>query len=358
MKNNIHLFISIYIILILIQSCKNYYYVPKDLSKLNFLYRSPFRVSHDQAIITYDYVYFIAEKAKGFNWKKLGLWSSANVFGLYGNTFRKPLLYISTPISFFSIFFTKDCYIYIYIDSGEDTCYRQKYQLYFENMGRCYDSLRIYYDTKTKDAAVYNYYQSNQIAVFNLRELSKGNFKIFLEIENKADVLQTLIYPYGDGNSILIIIDIIGIRFHNLRGEHSWFWDFWKDGRLIKEYNFYYSGMADFIDDGNKLLYIYYNHFFVFELKDFEIIYDKYNFIIGEGVNCLLGLKDGNALVGTDKGNIYLIEYKNEKLTILDERNVCDQTVISLSYNNNCVKETKSCYIFVANCGYLRIFEI
>ena len=79
---------------------------PMDLKKLNKIYTSFFSISSiDQPIITYDYVYFISnEKAKGFNYKNL-IYSIADVFELYGNTLRKPLLYINTPLTFSSIFF-------------------------------------------------------------------------------------------------------------------------------------------------------------------------------------------------------------------------------------------------------------
>ena len=224
-------------------------------------------------------------------------------------------------------------------------------------MGDSYDSLRIYYDTQTRDAAVYNYNNSPKIKIFNLGDLYFGDFKILYEIEDKYNVLQSLIYSYEDEKSILIIIDRSGIRFHNLRGSYN-FLDYFINGRLIMDYDFYCNGMADFFDDGTKLLYIYNNNFVVFELKKFTIINSKNSLISGEKVNCLLGIKDGNALVGTNKGNIYLVGFKNNEVTILDKRNICKESVFSLSYNNNCVENKRSCYTFVANCGYLLIFEI
>ena len=346
----------------LIQFCVNLeeqWYPPKDLRKMQIIYKSSFRIAYDEPIMTYDYVYFISdERAKGFNYRELGLFSTADVFELYGNTFRKPLLYIFTPIDFYSVFFTKDHYIYLYKDSGSDTCYNQKKCLSFNNMGECYDSLRIYFDTNSKDAAVYNYNRSHKIKVFNFYDLYRGDFKIIYEVEAKYNVIQSLIYSYGDKKSILIVIDNFGIRFHNLRGSKSFFKDLFKNGRLIKEYDFNWDGKAAFIDDGRKLLYIYNHNFVVFELANFEIINQKNNFIIGEKLECLLGLTDGNALVGTNNGNIYLIGYKNNEITILDKRKICDESVTSLSYNNNCVEKSKGCYTFVANCRYLLIFEI
>ena len=346
----------------LIQFCVNLeeqWYPPKDLRKMQIIYKSSFRIAYDEPIMTYDYVYFISdERAKGFNYRELGLFSTADVFELYGNTFRKPLLYIYTRIDFYSVFFTKDHYIYLYKDSGSDTCYNQKKCLAFYDMGECYDSLRIYFDTKSEDAAVYNYNRSHKIKVFNFYDLYRGDFKIIYEVEAKYNVIQSLIYSYGDKKSILIVIDNFGIRFHNLRGSYSLFKDLLWNGRLIKEYDFNWDGKAAFIDDGRKLLYIYNHNFVVFELANFEIINQKNNFIIGEKLECLLGLTDGNALVGTNNGNIYLIGYKNNEITILDKRKICDESVTSLSYNNNCVENTKGCYKFVANCRYLLIFEI
>ena len=219
-------------------------------------------------------------------------------------------------------------------------------------MGRSYDSLRVYYDTNTKDVVVYNYKESPNVEVFNLYDLYRGNFNVFLNVNSKYDVIQSLIYSYEDNKSKLIIIDRQGIRLYNLRVSY------FKNGKLIKEYDFCCNGMADFIGDGNKLLYIYNKNLVVFELNKFNIIYRKDSFIIGETAKCLLRIKDGNALVGTSSGNIYLIGFINEEIKILDKRKICDNTVYSLSYNNNCVEGKRECYTFLANCGYLLIFEI
>ena len=118
-------------------------------------------------------------------------------------------------------------------------------------------------------------------------------------------MIQSLIYSYEESKSILIVIDLLGIRFYNLRGSYS-YKDWFYNNRLIKEYDSNCEGMADFIDDGNKLLYVYGRYFAVFNLKDFKIIDNS--LILSENVNCLLGMKDGNALVGTNNGNIYLIK--------------------------------------------------
>ena len=358
--------ISVYIILIIFKCCQNIqeeWYQPKDLKKINTIYKSSYKVSRDQTLITYYNVFFLdGYIPKGFDYNDLGIFSTAKVFNLYGNTFRKPLLYTYTNFAFNSIILTKDCNIFLYAEDGENTCENKnlKYTWSFENLGSCYDSLRIYYDTKTKDAAVYNYNRSNKIDVISIIKsyFHEENF-VFAKVENKYNVLQSLIYSRDEKNSILIAIDSLGVRFFNLRGEYSWI-DYFRNTRLIESYDYgnCVNCMADFIDDKNKLLYIHNNNFIVFDLKNLKVISTQNNFINGEKIQCLLGLKDENALVGTDKGNIYLLGYTNGEIKKLDNRKICDGIVFNLAYNNNCVEGKKSCYVFVANCGYLHVFEI
>ena len=114
-------------------------------------------------------------------------------------------------------------------------------------MGRSYDSLRVYYDTNTKDVVVNNYNESPKAEVFNLYDLYEGNFKVFLNVNSKYDVIQSLIYCYEDNKSKLIIIVRKGIRLYNLTVSY------FKNGKLINEYDSFCNGMADFIGDGNKL---------------------------------------------------------------------------------------------------------
>ena len=77
-------------------------------------------------------------------------------------------------------------------------------------------------------------------------------------------------------------------------------------------------------------------------------------------ITCVLGLKDGNALLGTYTGYIHLITYDYPNIKILDSRLLCpNQEIYSLSLNSNCTPYTYTCYIITANCeGYINIFEI
>lgn len=357
MKNYKCLIISVYIILILlIKTCVNYeeWNPPKNLTFINSIYKSNFRISIiDHVILTYDSVYFISDGLP-----KILKYKESKVYTLYGNTFIKPLLYTYTDFKFESIFFTKDCYLYLYSEKGENTfnyysLFSRKFQL-----GSCYDSLRIYYDTNTKNAVVYNYNASKKIIVFSVREaFYNDNNNIVIEINNDYLVKQSLIHSYNEKKSLIIVIDIYAIRFYNIKGYKNKYWFFNDEGGLIKSKEGY-DGFADFIDDGNKLLFAYSNNFIVFELENLNVISEKHNLLYGDVVQCLLKLNNGNVLVGTNEGYIYLIGYINKEIKIMDYRKICDDKVYSLSYNNICADNSKTCYVFAANCGYLYVFEI
>ena len=348
-------FSNIYILIILFKSCINYdeWYPPKNLSFINTIYKSDYKVSTiDHVILTYNSVYFISNGLP-----KVLKYKESKVYTLYGNTFIKPLLYTYTDFKFESIFFTKDCYLYLYSEKGENTLnyyslFSRKFQLC-----SCYDSLKIYYDTNTKNAVVYNYNASKKIIVFSVRKaFYNDNNNIVIEINNDYLVKQSLIYSYNEKKSLIIVIDIYAIRFYNIEGYKNKY-GFNDEGGLIKS-KVGYDGFADFIDDGNKLLFAYSNNFIVFDLENLNTMSEKYSLLYGDVVQCLLKLNNGNVLIGTNKGYIYLIGYINKEIKIMDYRKICDNTVYSLSYNNNCADNTKSCYVFAANCGYIYVFEI
>ncbi len=73
---------------------------------------------------------------------------------------------------------------------------------------------------------------------------------------------------------------------------------------------------------------------------------------------CLLGLKDDKVLIGSNQGYIYLIEYKFGDLNIIDSRKMCDSSINSLSYSNNCEEGTIYCYTFAANYQKIIVFQI
>lgn len=71
-----------------------------------------------------------------------------------------------------------------------------------------------------------------------------------------------------------------------------------------------------------------------------------------------MGLKDRKGLVGSNQGNIYLIEYKNGYLNTIDFKKICDKPVYSLSVTNNCNEGDIYCYTFAANCKKVFVFQI
>ena len=66
----------------------------------------------------------------------------------------------------------------------------------------------------------------------------------------------------------------------------------------------------------NILLLIVNSEFITFDFVNVKFIKTQLSFI--SKISCVLGLKDGNALVGTDKGYIHLIKYDYPKVIILD----------------------------------------
>lgn len=129
---------------------------------------------------------------------------------------------------------------------------------------------------------------------------------------------------------------------------------------LIKSFKFRTNSIEDFatIIDEDKMLVINGDDFLVFDLDEIELIYKKQRFFIG--ITSLLGLKDGNALLGTYNGILFLIKYRYDKIEVLDKRDLCpNKRIYSLSSISNCTPDTYSCYIIAANCdGYIKIFEI
>ena len=271
------------------------------------------------------------------------------------------ILCTKTNINFHTIFFERECILYITKEKGKNTFDSQfLYDINLKkNFGDCYYSMRIYYDDATNYAAVYNKEASNNIIILDFKKLNDGekDYKI-LEIKNSYRIYQSLIYtnPNGD-KSALIITDYTGIKFYNLNGYLSGIFSN-REGELIDSKDGGNNGLICFID-GDKLLYVYFNTFRVFELDPIKEIYKKDQLLdVGEYIKCLLGLKDGKVLIGTNEGYIYLISYSNNELKIIDNKQICNEPVYSLSYDNNCLEGTLSCYKFAANCNKLLIFQI
>ena len=346
-----NVFISIFILLF--KSCFNYEYwkPPQNLSFTYTLYKGRNIPTDEQLIIVYNKIFFFYDDLT-----RVLYYKNAKMFTLSPGLYRKPILYTNTIFSFYSLFVTKDYNIYLYEESEENTFeYKYIWSKEIKSLGTCYDTLRIYYEHKTKYGTIYNNRKSNKIIAINLE-----NGKDIMEVDNEYYVTQSVIYSnYKKDKILLIVVDMQGIRFYNIQGYKS-NWGVNDKGALIKYKNDGPFGKADFID-GNKILFAYYYYLLVFELEDVNIPSISFNYyqrLDGDVFKCVLGLKNGNALVGTNYGYIYLIEYVNRDIKILDFKKRCNNAVYSLSYTNNCNENSESCYIFAANCGYIYVFEI
>ena len=361
--------ISLFYLIILIDISYNFE-PPENLENLVKIYTSSDSISLEKPVITWNHnVFYIGGVLKAFDYENRGFFGP-NIFYPYGdNSYIKPLQQGSF-IHSDSIFFTKDCQLRIYIEKGRNTFKNLEYQVDFKelNQNGCYDSLRMYYDHYTHFTAVYNI-NFNKIIVFNIHQAyNQGYRNNIIKVTMKGKIKQALIYSKGDISdmeSVLIGIDAYGqINFWNIKGYCNWYTSIWyslTSNDLIKSFNSryitpYFDQDIAILMQKNKLLFVNHDDFHLFDVEKLEYIKSQ-NLLI-KGVSSLLGLKDGNALVGTDNGYLYLITLKNNSVKMLDKRRLCYNRIYTLSSIENCIPDTKSCYKFAANCGNLIIFEI
>ena len=347
---------------------------PVNLKNIYKIYNSWFTIGNNRPIMTWDHIFFIKNNVlNAFNYKNIIFFAS--IYYPYGSgSYLKPIdAFSMTNFNFYSLFFTKDCSLRMYTDEDNKETYFNlnniNLNLKFKELGPdCYDTLRLYYDSNSHYAAVYNFY-SNKIIVFNLYDIG-GRYKQyeeFFQVSMDHNIKKALIFSYEE-KILLIGIDERGVvNFWNLKGYCEGFFNLISCAYhvfLIYSYplgNFqFYSYDQEFatILNNNILLLIVYDHFITFDLMNVKYIDTQISFI--SSITCVLGLKDGNALLGTYTGYIHLITYDYPNIKILDSRLLCpNQEIYSLSLNSNCTPYTYTCYIITANCeGYINIFEI
>ena len=226
MNNNI---ISFFCLIILINNCLNSVEYetepPENLQKIKIIYRSSDKIYQSKPIITWYNVFFIQDRIlKAYNYydeKKF----TPKEFYPYENSYLKPLLQDSNQaISFFSIFFSKDCTLRVYIENKKSKLNNLKLEMKFDeldNGDNCYYSFKIYYDHGNGYAAVYSV-NSNKIIVFDLHQayiayIEQKKFTIILDVTMKGYIKQAFIYTKNK-ESVLIGIDDYGnINFWNLK---------------------------------------------------------------------------------------------------------------------------------------------
>jgi len=259
-------------------------------------------------------------------------------------------------------YFSQECNLYLYNYYDEEKWGNYKHKISFQNLESKEEflncKLKMAFEKKNKDIAVYNL-NSNKIIVINLPDeivFYKKRKEIQVTMEEK--ISQALIYTDEYGTK-LIGIGLHGtIKFWGLHGllSNSWVINTFKFNKFIDYYTCTNAGIIG--EKEKKLLYIYDDNFILFDLKKIKIINEQPNLILK--VSTLLILDNGQGLVGTHDGFIYLINLDSNSIYVLDSYELCPgKSIISISYNTTCPKDHEICYIFAANCDkYIRIFKI
>ena len=341
---------------------------PLKFENIEILYTSKFEIYYDyKVIVDYsDEILFWDQKDS--NIKKLKYKGfEFSYFNYYPNietviSFNmKPQDYIINDIGI-NYYFSQYCSLYIYDYYDEPKWERYK-RVYFENLenieeGNCVLEM-AFNNNKKNEIAIYNLNNKKIMVVDLYKEIIDGKKNNAIIVNMEKFIAQALIYSDEDGTK-LIGIDLWGtIKFWGL---HGFIQDYW----LINSFNFDFLSYC-FLPAGiigeaeKKLLYINNDNFILFDLKKVKIINQQKNLI--SGVSTLLILDNGQALVGTKKGFIYLIGLFNNEIKVLDNYELCKGKLISnISYNTSCPGGHEICYIFAANCGYsdgyLKIFKI
>lgn len=294
------------------------------------------KIDYERPIISGNFIFYL----KGSEIKALD--RNYKSYDMFGNGYRRPLLNKWTKWGP-SVFFSKDCRLEMWEDRGKDTLKGHKIfdRTFNELFGDgCYSTLDMFYEDKEKDVAVYNT-QNNKITVFNLKEknIYGTNDNVVGKVEMDYNIKKALIYNYGDNKSILIGIDYDKINFYNLRRYRTW-GDFFLGRQLTHSLKFnqycpsnYRPKIAGIMEIDNKKDKLLFFDCFIhlFDLKTFKSI----NSLFIDNPTSVFTTKKGTAFIGNKSGNIYLINYRNGKLNILDQFNVCDGEIIDVSCDDD-----------------------
>ena len=374
MKYILNIFILFIFISIFFQEISNQYikmHFPLKLENIKILYKSKFIINYGYKIIVDYSNEILFFDYKDGNIKKINYEGfQFSLFNYYPN--------IETVINWniipqdyrissdgLNYYFTKysSLYLYNYYDTPKWGHY--SYKRFFpnlenDNVDKC-DLELAFNEYGNDEIAVYNL-NNNKISVINLHDEihnEKGTHEIIVTMD--AWIAQSLIYRDEEGTK-LIGIDLDGtIKFWGLHGLIFDYWDI-NTFKFKKPVNYWFRTAGIMKDNREKLLlYINVNDFILFDLKKIEIINEQPDLI--PEVSTLLILDNGQGLVGTREGFIYLIELFNNTIIILDKYELCKgKIILNISYNTTCPRGHEMCYIFAANCGYengyLKIFKI
>lgn len=360
---------------------------PKSLKKIKILFTSPFEISSEKPIIASNNVFFVSDnKFKAIDLEKIYDKNFKESYDILGGKYKNPLAYTLTNNGL-NIFFSKGNKLEMW---EEDFPNKFEDMPIFEgefnqfNCEKHNDSIKIGFchqngKKENYEIAIYNKW-SKKVLVLNLVEIDKNvsQNNILADLDMENNIAQSLIfYRYDYDKRIktkLIAIDQQG----NIK--------IWNIGIFTEEFSkgfvryenplsrsfslnescpelLYNQDIAGLIGPNKDiLLYLGKKNLTLIHLDKGQFYMDVVK-IINPIKNPLsiLALDDGDVLIGTKEGLIYLIEYDylNKKINILDKYNICKNSPVKhITYDTSCPKNDERCYIFAVNCGNLKIFKI
>ena len=156
-------------------------------------------IDKERPIIANDFIFYL----RNSEIKADKLDNSLSNYGMFGITYRKPLLNKDT-----GVFLTKDCRLEMWEYRGKNTLDRGKilFQRRFDELKGdfCYDSLDMFYHDNDEDIAVYNS-RYNKITAFNFKDkdIYGTSYDVVKKVEMDYNIMQTLIYDYNGDTTIL-----------------------------------------------------------------------------------------------------------------------------------------------------------
>ena len=359
---------------------------PKSLENIEVLYSSPFEISSEKPIITSKNIFFVENnQIKSIDLEKILFGEKFDINSLW-QSYKNPLAY-SIKNDNLQLFVSYENKLEIWENDNKKFDNIPIYQKTFEQFksDKPNDSLNIdIYHHKQKnnyEIAIYNK-QENKVIVLDILKIDKTILKetIAAEFDLENNIAQSFIYHFTDidkaDKTKLMIVDQKG----NIK--------IWSIGTFIEHFSRSYyryinplSNSFQINEECPELLYNQDISGFIGEKKDIILYMGKKNFTtihlrrgyyylelfrIPNPINnalTILTLDNGDFLVGTKEGYIYLVEYlyenKKKIINILDKYNICEGSPVKhIVYDNNCPKSSEKCYIFIANCGHLKVFRI
>ena len=361
---------------------------PKTLKNIEILYISPFEISSEKPLITSNNIFFVNNnKLKTIDLEDIYSGKNNEPYTILGDTSKSPLGYVRTNKSS-NIFLSEGNKLEMWEENTFNKFENKPiYEEIFDQF-KCDgndDSLKIgfchQYDKNNYEIAIYNKGSKNIIVLDLLKmdkKISKENILAEFEMEN--NIAQSIIYYSYDLDKILktklMVIDqkgnikiwSIGTFTENFGKTYYRYVNPLSNSFQTNEtcpellYNQDICGLIG--PNKNIIFYMGEKHFTVIHLErgHFYLELFKISNPIPNSLTVLV-LDDGDALIGTKDGYIYLIEYevdnKNKKINILDKYNICDGSPVKhISYDISCPKNSEKCYVFAVNCGKLKVFRI